>query len=118
MHQLTRPAPAARQHRNHGLFSDDYLEVTLPERSGWESLMEQARPAMEEISSLFDSYTPSDNEAQTEEGMVKPVLRIVGHDFKVQPALETPDDTKRPDYVFYRDAASLNANKNRTLNDG
>ncbi len=90
MHQLKRPSPAARPHRNHGLFSDHYLDVTLPERPGWESLMEQARPAMEEISSLFDSYTPSDNEAQTKEGLVRPVLRILGHDVEVQPALETP----------------------------
>ncbi len=37
--------------------------------------------------------------------------------FEVQPALTTPDGTKRPDYVFYRDAASLNANKGRTLNE-
>lgn len=28
------------------------------------------------------------------------VLRILGHDFEVQPALEIPDGTKRPDYVF------------------
>ncbi len=43
----------------------------------------------------------------------------MGHEgiFEVQPALATPDGTKRPDYVFYRDAASLNANKGRTLND-
>jgi hypothetical protein len=48
---------------------------------------------------------------------VRPVLGILGHDFEVQAPLETPDGTKRPDYIFYRDAASLNANKNLTLND-
>ncbi len=47
---------------------------------------------------------------------MKPVLRILGHCFEVQPALATPDVTKRSDYVFYSDATSLDANKNRTLN--
>ena len=72
---------------------------------------------IEEISRVFDSYAPSDDETQTEEDLVRPVLRLLGHDFEGQPALETLDGTKRPDYAFYRDAASLIANKNRTLND-
>jgi hypothetical protein len=109
--------PREQPHRNHGLFSDHYLNVTLPQRPEWQALTEQARPVMEGVSRVFDSYTPSDNEAQTEEDLVRPVLRLLGHDFEVQPALETPDGTKRPDYVFYRDAAALDANKNRTLDD-
>jgi hypothetical protein len=109
--------PREQPHRNHGLFSDHYLNVTLPQRPEWQALTEQARPVMAGISRVFDSYTPSDNEAQTEEDLVRPVLRLLGHDFEVQPALETPDGTKRPDYVFYHDLASLTANKNRTLDD-
>jgi hypothetical protein len=76
------------------LFSDHYLGVTLPER-----------PVMEEISRVFDSYAPSHNEAQTEEDLVRPVLRLLDHDFEVQALLEPPDGMKRPDYVFYRDLA-------------
>ena len=117
MSEATQPVPTAQPHRNHGLFSDHYLDVTLPERPRWKELVEQARPVMEEISRIFDSYAPSDNEAQTEEDLVRPVLRLLDHDFEVQAPLETPDGPKRPDYVFYRDAASPNANKNRTLND-
>src|SRR5262249_48750765 len=30
---------------------------------------------------------------------------------------KTPDGTKKPDYVFYRDAAGLAANKNKTLDE-
>lgn len=108
---------AARAHRNHGLFSDHYLDHTLPGRPDWRALVDEARPVMEKIARVFESYAPSENEAQTEEGLVKPVLRVLGHDFEVQPALATPDGTKRPDYVFYRDATSLDANKNRTLNE-
>ena len=87
----TEPVLRTQPHRNHGLFSDHYLDVTLPERPGWKSMVEHAQPVMEEISRLFASFTPSSNEAQTEEGLVRPVLRLLGHDFEVQPALETPD---------------------------
>src|SRR5262249_28357828 len=37
--------------------------------------------------------------------------------YEVQPSLETPEGVKRPDYVFYRDTAALNANKGATLTD-
>jgi hypothetical protein len=116
---MTAPTPQApdKPHRNHGLFGDHYLDVTLPERPGWKEMGSEARPAMEEIAHIFDSYVPSDNEAQTERDLVRPVLKLLGHDFEVQASLETPDGTKRPDYVFYRDRASLNANKDRTLDD-
>ena len=108
---------ATQPHRNHGLFSDHYLDVTLPERPGWEELIGRVRPVMEEISSVFASFTPSANEAQTERDLVRPVLKILDHDFEVQAPLLTPDGTKRPDYVLYNDAAAVAANKGRTLND-
>ena len=110
---------ATQPHRNHGLFSDHYLDHTLPGRPDWAALAKETRPVMEEVARIFEAYTPSENEAQTEEGLVKPVLRALGYEgiFEVQPALATPDDTKRPDYVFYRDAASLNANEGRSLNE-
>lgn len=94
--------PAERPHRNHGLFSDHFLNVTLPGRQDWRALAGEAS---------------SQNEAQTEEGLVRPMLRALGHDFEVQPALVTPEGTKRPDYVFYRPTASRDANKDRTLTD-
>ncbi|MGH3146025.1 MAG: hypothetical protein ACRDTR_09520, partial [Rubrobacter sp.] len=65
-------------------------------------MVEQTRPVMEGIGAVFTSYAPSDNEAQTEEDLVRPVLRLLGHDFEVQPALETPDGTRRSDYVLLR----------------
>jgi hypothetical protein len=43
---------------------------------------------------------------------------VLGHTFEIQPALKTPDGTKKPDYVCYRDLAALNANKKRTLDEG
>lgn len=44
--------PTERPHRNHGLFSDHYLNATLPERPRWKALAEQAQPVMEEIATV------------------------------------------------------------------
>jgi len=109
--------PKDRPHRNQGLFSDHYLNATLRERPDWKGLAYEARPAREGIASLLDSYVPSENEAQVEEELVRPVLRLLGHTFEVQPTLATPEGPKRPDYVLYRDTGSVASNKSRTLTD-
>jgi hypothetical protein len=107
----------ARPHNNRQLFSDHYLNTILPQQPGWELLRADAQTALEAIRAIYAAYTPSSNEAQTEHDLIRPILKLLGHEFEVQPALKTPDGTKRPDYVCYRDAATLNANKNRVLND-
>jgi hypothetical protein len=70
--------PTEQPQRNHGLFSDHYLNVTLPGRPGWESLVEQARLVMEEISNHFTSFTPSANEAQTDVRTTLPDPLVAG----------------------------------------
>jgi hypothetical protein len=112
-----RISPPEQPHRNHGLFSDHYLNATLPGRPDWRELAEKSGATMEAVACVLDAYAPSQNEAQTEEDLVRPVLRILGFDFEVQPPLQTPEGTKRPDYVFYRDAVSRDSNKDRTLTD-
>jgi hypothetical protein len=104
-------------HRNQQLFSDHYLNVLLPARPDWQALVAEAEPVLRDLQQLFAGYTPSEKEAQTEDDWIKPVLRRMGHTFEVQPSLETPDGTKTPDYVFYRDLAALNANKGQRLNE-
>ncbi len=49
--------------------------------------------------------------------LARPILRELGHTFEVQPALQTPLGTKRPDYVFYRDEAARQALRGTTLTD-
>jgi len=117
--QTETAQPTGRPHRNHGLFSDHYLNITLPVRPDWRALESEAARKMAEVARLLEAFTPSANEAQTEEDLVRPVLRALGHEgtYEVQPALTTPEGTKRPDYVLYRDAASLAANKDRALTD-
>ncbi|CAN5624756.1 class I SAM-dependent DNA methyltransferase [soil metagenome] len=112
-----KPGPAEQHHHNSGLFSDHYLNVTLPRRTDWQELASEARAIMEKLAEVFAAYTPSKNESQTETGLIQPVLNVLGHDFEVQASLQTPEGTKKPDYVFYKDAAAQNINKNRTLNE-
>jgi hypothetical protein len=107
----------ARPHNNRQLFSDHYLDTLLPQRAGWDLLRAEAQQVMMDIRAIYTAYTPSHNEAQTEHDLIRPILKRLGHDFEVQPALKTPDGTKRPDYVLYRNPAALNANKNRVLDD-
>jgi type I restriction-modification system DNA methylase subunit len=111
------PLSLARPHQNAQLFSDYYLDQVLPQEQAWQLLAGDAAPVMAEVARIVAAYTPSENEAQTEEGLIRPVLRALGHAFEVQPALHTPLGTKRPDYVLYRDAQALGANKGATLDD-
>ena len=115
--QVTQLALAPSPHRNQQLFSDHYLNVILPKREDWQMLVLEAEPIMRELQRILAEYTPSDKEAQLEDDLVKPVLRQLGHTFEVQPSLETPDGTKAPDYVFYRDQAALLANRGKKLNE-
>jgi len=106
-----------RPHRNQQLFSDHYLDVVLPMLPQWQSQRENAVRLLAEVQRIFADFVPSTNEAQTEHEFIRPVLEALGHTFEVQPALHTPGNVKRPDYIFYRDAAALAANKNTVLND-
>ncbi len=104
-------------HRNQNLFSDHYLNTNLPAHTYWNSLRDPAQGMIQEISRIFASYVPSENERQTEEGLVMPVLKLLGHDFELVPSLKTPEGVYTPDYVFYKDAIARDANKDQILCD-
>jgi Eco57I restriction-modification methylase/restriction endonuclease TaqI-like protein len=110
-------ALAAHPHRNQRLFSDHYLDTILPQASDWKLGADGAAETLRRLRDLYQSFTPSTNEAQTERDWVRPVLEALGHSFEVQPTLRTPDGTKRPDYILYQDEAAVRANKNVTLTD-
>ena len=112
--QLGLPLP---RHRNQQLFADYYLNVLLPQREDWRQLVAEAAPMLAALRAIYAAFTPSNNEAQTEDGLIKPVLLALGHTFEVQAALKTPDGTKKPDYVFYTDLAALKAHKDQTLTE-
>lgn len=76
-----------RRHANQQLFSDHYLNTLLPNRPDWKMLALDARPTMEAIRAIFTRYTPSNNEAQTEKDLVRPILDILGHTYEIQAPL-------------------------------
>ncbi len=106
-------------HANSQLFSDHYLDDILPQHPDWQALTGNAEPIMAAIAAIFKKYKPSETEkeAQTEERFVRPVLRALGHTFEVQPSLATPGRPQTPDYIFYRNADALEANKGKMLNE-
>ncbi len=103
-------------YQSHGLFSDHYLGV-LGANPDWQARRAAAEPARQAVRAIFAGYQPSANEAQTENDLIRPVLLALGHLFEVQAPLKTPEGTKTPDYVFYRNEAALNANKGHVLTD-
>ena len=107
----------AQLHTNQQLFSDYYLDQILPQRADWRLLAAEAAPVLAQLRALYAAFTPSTIEAQTEDDLIKPVLAALGHSFEVQAPLRSPDGTKKPDYVFYRDQAARDANKNLVLDD-
>lgn len=111
------PLLAAQPHRNRQLFSDYYLNHLLPQRPDWQTLVPEARSALECIAAITVGYTPSTNEAQTEDGLIKPVLAALGHMVEIQASLATPDGTKKPDYIFYYDQTTLVGNRGPVLNE-
>jgi len=113
------PLSLAQRHHNQQLFSDHYLNVTLPTNPEWKLLAHDSAALLAAIVPIVRAFlhAPSQIEAQTEDELIKPVLRALGHTFEIQAALKTPDGTKKPDYILYRDQAAMTANKNKTLDE-
>ncbi len=106
-------------HRNRGLFSDHYLNEHLPGVPAWSTVVQAASDLLPRLRSIFAAYTPSANEAQTEQDLIKPVLEALGHCYEVQASLAVPgSQAVRPDYVFFRDGEAREALKGRTLAEG
>ena len=116
MSQLTQLAFSEETHHNQRLFSDYYLNHILPEH--WLSLRDEAGLVMQQLQQIFAKFTPNpNNEAQTEDDWIKPVLQALGHVFEVQVPLKVPDSVQKPDYVFYADETARAINKGRTLTE-
>ncbi|MHB0935920.1 MAG: Eco57I restriction-modification methylase domain-containing protein [Armatimonadota bacterium] len=103
-------------HRNHDLFADHYLDHVLPGRPEWRALGAEAEVARARIRAIFAGFVPSEDETQTEKDFIRPVLDALGFDYEVNVRLRVPGThPDRPDYVFYRDDAARQANKNVVL---
>ena len=104
-------------YHNQQLFSDYFLAELLPQRAEWRALVPAAAALLPQIAALYSPDLAKGNEAQLEIVWVQPILRLLGHTFEVQAALKTPDGTKKPDYVLYRDEAAVIAHRGETLSD-
>lgn len=105
-------------HNNQQLFSDYYLDTILSKRDDWKALAGQAATVMQEVKNLLDAFQHSSNEAQTEDNLIKPVLTALGHIYEIQAQLRTGGNTQqKPDYIFYQNQASKNANSGKVLTD-
>jgi hypothetical protein len=119
MPPIQLPLTLAQRHNNQHLFSDHYLNVTLSTNAEWQLLTHETGTVLAAITPIVRAFgqAPSQIEAQTEDELIKPVLRALGHTFEIQAALRTPDGAKKPGYILYRDAAAMAANKNKTLDE-
>lgn len=96
---------AKSTYNNQGLFSTYHLEKVIKEQTSeeLESTYEQIKQRYASIAESADNL----NESQTEDDFIRPVLKILGYSFAVQPALSTSQGTKQPDYAFFADQESL-----------
>jgi len=97
---------------NQKLFSSYYLAYKLPERSLWRELETDARKAFELIKEAYQDMAAANlfsakNEAETEQAFVRPTLKALGFEhFSVQPALDSYDARRWPDYALFPDRES------------
>lgn len=104
--------PAAK-HLNRGLFSDYYLDHIVPTLPDYQSeqLHAQARAVRDDLRALLEALRPESlDEAQLEDGWIKPVLARLGHHWSVQIKIRYRDrGHRKPDYVFTATADDASA---------
>ncbi len=92
-------------HRNHYLFADHFLTHVLPSDPSWSAV--DGSEVLAVLAPLWAAFEPDGtNEAQVEEGWVRPVLRSLGHVFNVQVSMKTPLGSMTPDYLLYSDESA------------
>ena len=109
--------------KNQSIFSNYYLDSLIIEQPQWADTpnIESDYAAIKELFAAVAPNAEHLNEAQTEHEFIQPLLEQLGHVFEVQPALQTSQGTKRPDYAFFpsndaHDAAQSHINTNQFFN--
>jgi len=108
------PADASPFWTNRALFADHFLRERLAAMPEWQSTV-GLDAAFDAVAALYRSasgrFTDRTNEAQTEEELVKPILRLLWSELdpddciKVQPNLPNVDGRRQPDYALFAHAA-------------
>jgi len=84
--------------KNSRLFSDYYLKELLPNDPIWEIDVSEYFKKIKEIYERKKDVIESLNEPSLEDQFIRPILRVLGHKWEVQPSLRK---YKKPDYSFY-----------------
>jgi hypothetical protein len=104
--------PANSYFQNRGLFSDHFLQERLHEWKEWgvNNELEDFRSKLLTLYEAKKQILPGLNEAQTEEEFIKPVLDLLGYEnsYVVQTPTKIGQQTNRPDYALFPDAATKN----------
>ena len=88
---------------NQSLLSDYYLDSLIVEQPQWANIS-NIESDYAAIKQFFDTVAPNVEqfkEEQTKYEFIQPVLKQLGHVFEVEPALQTSQGTKEPDYAFF-----------------
>ncbi|NUQ00547.1 MAG: N-6 DNA methylase, partial [Armatimonadetes bacterium] len=99
---------------NRELFKNHFLTQRLTALPAWQDVAEAA-PVFVQIRTLYleraRHFTATTNEAQTEDGFIKPVLDLLwGADCRqVQVSIPNLDGRRQPDYALFRGAAERDA---------
>ena len=98
-------------HRNHGLFSNHYLDERVSEDPFWQSLVSQAGPLRQTILAIWRKTSPAQkantSESGLEDALIRPILKALGHSYSLQRALEVVGkEARTPDYIFFPSEAA------------
>ncbi len=97
-----------KPHRNHGLFSDHYLDELVPELEG--GALQAALALQTALRDIYERNVPlvkDAHEAVCEEKLIRPVMRRLGFELDPQPPLETVESIFTPDYALFASAEEL-----------
>ncbi|MBI3582843.1 MAG: N-6 DNA methylase [Nitrospinae bacterium] len=96
---------------NQGLFSNNYLEYHLPHAAIWVKDEDRIKKALNDITSVYEGIKGlnfgSGEEANIEDKFIRPVLKILGYEWDVQPVTQRGIKKKRPDYALFKDRVAL-----------
>ena len=85
--------------KNSRLFSDYYLKELLPNDPIWGIDVSEYFKKIKEIYERKKDVIESLNEPSLEDQFIRPILRVLGHKWEVQPSFKK---FKKPDYSFYK----------------
>jgi len=96
---------------NQNLFSNNYLEHRLLSTSFLEDKEKEINKVFEAVKNAYERSTVlnlgTGEEASLEDKFIRPMLKILGYEWDVQPTTERGAKKRRPDYALFKDKPSL-----------